>query len=64
MEQDEFGVERSSISDPLDPEEETLIWSAGSFFEPSLIERKKESFFVIEWWLLTVGELRSTGGSS
>lgn len=31
----EFGEERSSISDPLDPEEDKLIWSA-SFFDPTL----------------------------
>ena len=36
MEQAEFGEDRSSISDPLDPEDVTLIWSAGSFLDPSL----------------------------
>lgn len=36
MEQAEFGEERSSISDPLDPDDETLIWSAGNFLDPSL----------------------------
>ena len=42
MEQVEFGAGRSSISDPLDPEDETLIWSAGTFLDPSLIVRKLE----------------------
>lgn len=40
MEQAEFGEVRSSISDPLDPEDETLIWSAGSFLDPLLIVRR------------------------
>lgn len=35
-----FGEERSSISDPLDPEDETLIWSAGSFLAVSLTDLK------------------------
>lgn len=64
MEQAEFGEERSSISDPLDPEDETLIWSAGTFFDPSATERRKESFFVSVRWLQAVGEHKSTGGSS
>lgn len=42
MEQVEFGDDRSSISDPLDPEDERLIWSGGSFLELSLTDRKLE----------------------
>lgn len=40
MEQAVFGEERSSISDPLDPEDVTLIWSAGSFLDTSLTVRR------------------------
>ena len=43
MEQAELGEDRSSISDPLDPEEETLIWSAGTFLDPSLTVRRLET---------------------
>lgn len=32
--------ERSSISEPLEPEEETLIWSAHVFLDPSLTIRR------------------------
>lgn len=40
MEQAEFGEDRSSISDPLDPDDATLIWSARTFFAPSFTVRK------------------------
>lgn len=40
VERDRFGEDRSSISEQLDPEDERLIWSAGSFFEPSLGDSK------------------------
>lgn len=36
MEQAAFWEDRSSKSDPLEPDDETLIWSAGTFLDPSL----------------------------
>lgn len=48
MEQAEFGEERSSISDPLDPEDETLIWSAGTFLDPSLTVRRLKTEIQLE----------------
>lgn len=36
MEHAAFWEDRSSKSDPLEPEDETLIWSAGTFLDPSL----------------------------
>lgn len=36
MEQAPFWEDRSSKSDPLEPDDETLIWSAGTFLDPSL----------------------------
>lgn len=36
MEQAAFWEDRSSKSHPLEPENETLIWSAGTFLDPSL----------------------------
>lgn len=48
MEQAEFGEERSSNSEPLDPEDETLIWSAGSFLDPSpIVKRLRKDFDAI-----------------
>lgn len=35
MEQAVFWEDRSSKSDPLEPDDETLIWSAGTFLDPS-----------------------------
>lgn len=49
MEQAEFGEERSSISDPLDPEDVTLIWSAGSFLDPSLTVRRLKTEIELEF---------------
>lgn len=43
MEQAERGEERSSISDPLDPVDVTLIWSAGNFLDPSLTVKMLET---------------------
>lgn len=40
MEQAAFCEDRSSKSDPLEPDDETLIWSAGTFFDPSLAVRR------------------------
>lgn len=53
MEQAEFGEDRSSISDPLDPDDATLIWSAGTFFAPSFAIRKlkdtQSSVWIKRW---------------
>lgn len=48
MEQAEFGEDRSSISDPLDPEDVTLIWSAGTFLDPSLVVRRLKTEIKLE----------------
>ena len=42
MEQAVLGEDGSSISEPLDPEDETLIRSAGTFLDPSLTVRRLE----------------------
>lgn len=70
MEQAEFGEERSSISDPLDPDEVTLIWSAGSFLDPSLTVRRlktkinqfgsKKGYYIIYFPLSCVSKLHTT----
>lgn len=48
MEQAELGEDRSSISDPLDPEDVTLIWSAGTFLDPSLTVRRLKTEIKLE----------------
>lgn len=48
MEQAEFGEDRSSISDPLDPDDVTLIWSAGTFLDPSLTVRRLKTEIKLE----------------
>lgn len=47
MEQPEFEEQRSSISDPLDPEDVTLIWSEGSFFNPSLADKRLKTLDLV-----------------
>ncbi|TNN41313.1 hypothetical protein EYF80_048516 [Liparis tanakae] len=42
MEQAAPGEDGSSISEPLEPDDETLIWSAGTFLELSLTVRRLE----------------------
>lgn len=57
----------SSISEPLEPEDDTLIWSEWVFLlELSPADSNEESFLVIRRCPQELGELGhgSTGGSS
>lgn len=40
MEQAAFWEDRSSRSEPLEPDDDTLVWSAGTLLDPSLAVRR------------------------